>query len=180
MRTPLRREAQPPFLLPHAAMELRRCGRIYRSLSPDMPQQAEGMPFDALGGRVFETCAFVLPDAWRPGEVAPAIKLDDEREICGASRLPNGRYGFGVPDGGRFVSWACASPIGQVWNVTVETAPEARGQGYAAACVRALSADMLGRGVTPLYLCDAGNAASRGVALRAGYVPYGSWLRLVR
>ncbi len=177
VRTALRLEAHPPFLAPRAAMELRRDGVAYRSLAADAPQGAEVAPFEKLGPLPEELLVF-SPPRGPCAESGEAIALSEGIPVSGAARLPEGGRALGVVREGRFVSWACATPAGQVWNITVETDPAFRRRGYAADCLRALTNDLARIGVTPLYLCDARNEASGHTALAAGYSPYGRWLLL--
>jgi predicted GNAT family acetyltransferase len=57
----------------------------------------------------------------------------------------------------------------------VLTLPDYRGRGYAAATVRALSAEALRRGYEPQYRCQVDNLASVAVARSAGLTLFGTW-----
>lgn len=57
----------------------------------------------------------------------------------------------------------------------VLTLPDHRGRGYAAATVRALSAEALRRGYEPQYRCQVDNVGSVAVARSAGLTRFGTW-----
>ncbi len=57
----------------------------------------------------------------------------------------------------------------------VLTLPDFRGRGYAAATVRALSAEALRRGYEPQYRCQVDNLGSVAVARSAGLTRFGTW-----
>lgn len=57
----------------------------------------------------------------------------------------------------------------------VLTLPDYRGRGYAAATVRALSAEALRRGYEPQYRCQVDNLGSVAVARSAGLTRFGPW-----
>ena len=58
---------------------------------------------------------------------------------------------------------------GGVAEIMVETAPAARGCGYAASCVASLARELLARGFSVLYRSRAQNAASLAVAKKSGF-----------
>jgi len=60
----------------------------------------------------------------------------------------------------------------------VWVADELRRQGYGRAVVASATADIMGRGRTPLYETSADNAASQRLAESGGYERLGSWLRV--
>lgn len=57
----------------------------------------------------------------------------------------------------------------------VLTLPDYRGRGFAAATVRALSAEALRRGFEPQYRCQVDNVGSIAVARAAGFASFGTW-----
>lgn len=57
----------------------------------------------------------------------------------------------------------------------VLTLPDYRGRGFAAATVRALSAEALRRGYEPQYRCQVDNHSSVAVARSAGLTRFGTW-----
>lgn len=57
----------------------------------------------------------------------------------------------------------------------VLTLPDHRGRGYAAATVRALSAEALRRGYEPQYRCQVDNLGSVAVARSSGLTRFGTW-----
>jgi GNAT superfamily N-acetyltransferase len=57
----------------------------------------------------------------------------------------------------------------------VLTLPDYRGRGFAAATVRALSAEALRRGCEPQYRCQVDNVGSIAVAGAAGLARFGTW-----
>ncbi len=57
----------------------------------------------------------------------------------------------------------------------VLTLPDYRGRGYAAATVRALSAEALRLGLEPQYRCQVDNVGSIAVARAAGLARFGTW-----
>lgn len=169
----------PPFSVPFWAAELCKGGEKYRSLSPDAPADAEIRPLEDFDKRLTVYNVLTVSEAWTPCVEPCAIPLDSAYPICGAARLPDAGRGWGILRGGMFVGWACASPAGTVWNVSVETAPAHRRQGIAADCLTALTSDLLRAGCVPMYLCETGNIASCNTALAAGYVRYGIWRRVI-
>lgn len=64
-------------------------------------------------------------------------------------------------------------------EISVETAPDYRGRGYATACVRALAAYLAAHGYRTLYKCRKENVASACVARGAGLVKTGDFAYFV-
>ena len=85
-------------------------------------------------------------------------------------RLPAGHFRVWSDDG-RLVSMAAATDgvhgVGRIQSVF--TPPEYRGRGYAAACVAALSQQVLDRGDRCILYTDLGNQTSNSVYRRIGY-----------
>jgi RimJ/RimL family protein N-acetyltransferase len=84
---------------------------------------------------------------------------------------------FGAIVDGRLVAAASMYPWDDstLADLGVITLPEVRGQGFARATVRALSAEALRRGYEPQYRCQLDNAASIALAESAGFALYGDW-----
>lgn len=84
---------------------------------------------------------------------------------------------FGVIVDGRLVAAASMYPWDDstLADLGVITLPEVRGQGFARATVRAMSAEALRRGFEPQYRCQLDNAASIALAASAGFALYGHW-----
>ena len=68
---------------------------------------------------------------------------------------------------------------GGMIEISTETAPCYRGDGYATACVSALSAYLLSRGYRALYKCRKENEISARVAIGAGFVKQGDFAYFV-
>lgn len=68
---------------------------------------------------------------------------------------------------------------GGMIEISTETAPCYRGDGYATACVSALSAYLLSRGYRALYKCRRENEISARVAIGAGFVKQGDFAYFV-
>lgn len=102
----------------------------------------------------------------------------DIEAVCAAGHLA-----YGIEKDGRILSVAVAHASVQeadtVIEVGVETVPLARGRGYAAACLAALSADILRGGVAVEYRHRSHNLASRRTALSAGFREVGSFYYFV-
>lgn len=83
-----------------------------------------------------------------------------------------GCLGYGIVKEGKIVSLAVThEPPGECEGcveVGVETVPAERGKGYATACLAALTAALLERGLAVEYRCQRYNEASRRVACHAG------------
>lgn len=95
---------------------------------------------------------------------------------------------FAVVRDGAIVSLAvtCEAPTfgafgegGDRIEISVETAPDYRGHGYATACVRALAAFLAANGHGTLYKCRKENVASARVARGAGLVQTGNFAYFV-
>lgn len=84
---------------------------------------------------------------------------------------------FGAIVDGRLVAAASMYPWDNstLADLGVITLPEARGEGFARATVRAMSAEALRRGYEPQYRCQLDNAASIALAESAGFALYGDW-----
>lgn len=84
---------------------------------------------------------------------------------------------FGAIVDGRLVAAASMYPWDDstLADLGVITLPEVRGQGFARATVRAMSAEALRRGHEPQYRCQLDNAASIALAASAGFALYGDW-----
>lgn len=85
--------------------------------------------------------------------------------------LQGGGALFGVLADGRPAACCAAYPnFGPVWEIgCVATDPGRRRRGLAGAAVGAATDYLLAAGLTPRYQCDAGNAASAGLAAACGY-----------
>lgn len=92
---------------------------------------------------------------------------------------------FAVVDNGLIVSVAVtcealtSENAGGMIEISTETAPSFRGDGYATACVSALSAYLLSRGYRALYKCRKENEISARVAIGAGFVKQGDFAYFV-
>ncbi len=74
-------------------------------------------------------------------------------------------------DGGRPVSVACPFYVGTTYeDIGVVTEPAYRGRGLSTACAAAVVADIRARGHRPSWTTSPGNAGSRAVAARLGFV----------
>ena len=93
--------------------------------------------------------------------------------------LKNNRLAYGVFENEKLVSVAYThtAPTPPLTEVGVETAVDARGNGYATAALIALTNDLRARGVTAEYRAFCTNIPSRRVALAAGYTEVGSFYR---
>ncbi|MFF2623919.1 GNAT family N-acetyltransferase [Oerskovia jenensis] len=84
---------------------------------------------------------------------------------------------FGAFEGERLVaaastySWAAS----RLADTGILTLPDARGAGHGRRVVRAISRYALSQGYEPLYRCQVDNAASRALAVRAGFTQLGTW-----
>lgn len=89
---------------------------------------------------------------------------------------------FAVLDGDRLLSYAGINDIvyddGSV-EISVETAPDHRRNGYGGACVCALCEHLLDKGRTVRYKCSAANHASSALAERCGFIKEGERFSLV-
>ncbi len=75
-------------------------------------------------------------------------------------------------DGDRPVSVAASFYVGRAYeDIGVVTEPGYRGRGLSTACAAALVADIRARGRRPSWTTSPGNAGSRAVAARLGFVP---------
>ena len=84
---------------------------------------------------------------------------------------------FGAIADGRIVAAASMYPWDDstLADLGVITLPDVRGQGFARATVRAMSAEALRRGYEPQYRCQLDNAASIALAESAGFTLFGDW-----
>lgn len=90
-----------------------------------------------------------------------------------------GCLAYGIKAAGRVVSLAVTheppADCAGIVEVGVETAPAARGNGYATACLAALTHDLLASGYAVEYRCQRYNEASLRVALGAGFRHVGKY-----
>lgn len=84
---------------------------------------------------------------------------------------------FGAVVHGELVCVASAYPwgSGEVADIGILTSPHSRGQGYAAAVVRAISGHIYDQGLEPQYRTQPDNVGSHRTALAAGMTQYGVW-----
>ncbi|MGW1075995.1 GNAT family N-acetyltransferase [Streptomyces sp. NPDC002537] len=107
---------------------------------------------------------------------APAVR-DLGAEPAWIAASWGGPYGLaasgravGAFRGTRLLSLACTYFTGGRYeDIAVTTLPEERGRGLAAACVRALCADITARGRTASWTCSRDNHPSRGLAAASGF-----------
>lgn len=156
---------------------------LERLTTPDTPIQARPV-IDARINFVFDPDRFrsalesiTTPDGWsiiradaadfaRPGSVVPAEFWRDAEQFLehggGWRAEKNGTHGALA-----FTSFRFEDEI----ELGIETAPEARGQGLAAAVASRMIKDVLDRGLTPVWSCRAGNLASHRLAEKLGFRP---------
>jgi len=90
----------------------------------------------------------------------------------GPAGLAASGTGWVATDDGRPVAVACAFFVGRRYeDIGVVTEAEHRGRGLSTACAAAVVADIRARGRRPSWTTSPGNAGSRGVAARLGFVP---------
>ena len=84
---------------------------------------------------------------------------------------------FGAFEGERLVAAASTYPwaASRLADTGILTLPDARGAGHGRRVVRAISRYALSQGYEPLYRCQVDNAASRALAVRAGFTQLGTW-----
>ncbi len=91
----------------------------------------------------------------------------------------DGRWAFGIAEGGNIVSLAVTHmPVTDALRrveVGVETIPSARGKGYAKACLAALMEALREKGIEVEYRCQRYNRASLSVARGAGLSEVGRY-----
>lgn len=118
-----------------------------------------------------------VPDGWsvvqadaadfaRPGSVVPAEFWRDAEQF-----LENGGGWRAEKDGMRGALSFTTFRFDDEVELGIETAPEARGQGLAAAAASRMIADLLDRGLTPVWACRAANLASHRLAEKLGFRP---------
>ena len=98
------------------------------------------------------------------GRVAPRLFWSDAGEF-----LRSGR-GFCIMHGNEPAAWAFTSAAdGREADLGVETSEDHRGKGLAYAAVWLTVTSVLAGGMKPVWACDSGNAASRGLARKSGF-----------
>ena len=98
------------------------------------------------------------------GRIVPAFSWRSEAEF-----LENG-FGFCVMYEGRAAACAFSAGIsGQYCDIGVETAEEFRGMGLAKAAAQAMTDEIIGRGLTPVWGCSVSNTASIKLACSVGF-----------
>lgn len=108
------------------------------------------------------------------------IKIDSQSELdilcadtgCEIELTGEDDVIFAVVEDGKILSYAGINDIDCGENsleISVETAPEARGHGYGSAVVTALCEFIIGNGKKVLYKCSAENTASSTLALKCGF-----------
>lgn len=102
-------------------------------------------------------------------------RFDDAYGFCEAA--PD-MLGVAALKDGEFLGMAGASADSPLmWQIGINTLPEARGQGIASMLVALLKNDVLAQGRLPYYGTSISHLASQRVALRAGFAP--AWFELV-
>jgi RimJ/RimL family protein N-acetyltransferase len=87
--------------------------------------------------------------------------------------------GYGITDGDTLASYCFSEAYGDgTLTMYVWTLPERRGQGLATRAGTAFINRCLEQGHAPFWMCDDGNAASRGLAERLGFSYTGDFLLL--
>ncbi|MGK5638655.1 GNAT family N-acetyltransferase [Streptomyces sp. URMC 126] len=90
----------------------------------------------------------------------------------GPAGLAASGRGWGAFRDGRLLSLACTLFAGSRYeDIAVATLPAERGRGLAAACIRALCADVTARGRIPSWTCSRDNHPSRHLAAKSGFRP---------
>ena len=109
-----------------------------------------------------------------------SVILTDETDIPSSllldvnEAIDHGGYASVTVTGGKIISAAVVAPsprMGGELEMTVETAPDYRGQGYATANVAALAAHLSGQSRYFYYLVRSGNPASLSIAKKLGLNP---------
>ena len=119
---------------------------------PRLPEGFEARDIDAkLFGRL-------------SGRVLPAVFWNDAEQF-----LKNGK-GICIMRQGEPAAWAfSASADGLELDIGVETASEFRGRGLASAAAEMMINYAIETGCKPVWACDSGNAASKGLAEKLGF-----------
>lgn len=155
-------------------------------------------PYEAKWGyrggkyRWKRTLIFRMPEGARPPEplreVRPLTEADGKINRTTyhiEQTLGAGCLAVGAIDGGRLVSVAVThtdvtgAPLGSTVELGVETAPEARGQGFASSCLAYATRELLKMGLVPEYRCSKSNRASAATAEHVGYRRVGQALDLL-
>ena len=134
----------------------RRC-RIFRCISADglSPVLAETVLLESAAGLSNQT-TYHLSDSLDAGCLCAATCLDGRVLSVAVTHEDVGEL-----------------EAGDVIELGVETAPAARGKGYAASSLSLATRELLRRGLIPEYRCTRSNRASAAVALRVGYEEVG-------
>ena len=148
-------------------------------LRADGRQIAMVHPF-YIAGAPTESCAESAVELrWYRGEEIEAFR-GDGRFNEAFSFCPEAPDVLGVAAlrGGEIVGMAGASADSPtMWQIGINVAPEARGQGVATLLVTLLKNEILKRGILPFYGTALSHIASQRVALASGFLP--AWAELV-
>ncbi len=155
------------------------------------PHEAE---WGYIGGkyRWKRTRIFRMPEGVRPPAPRREVRrLTEEDEAINRTTyhiresLRAGCLCVGAVSNGQLVSVAVTHksisglPRGSIIELGIETAPEARGQGFASSCLAYATALLGDGGLIPEYRCTRSNRASSATALCVGYRQVGQALDLL-
>ncbi len=147
------------------------------SCSPAWPPSPSGSCSPA--GSACPPSSLSAPAALRSGDAKPADTAET-REISPAEDLRaaalHSTWGgkvFGRLIDGQVVSWVAVKPLSEVvWDLSVETLPEHRGQGHAKWAVSLALRFVFQEGRLAGWGCDRDNMASLAVARAVGFEEY--------
>lgn len=118
-------------------------------------------------------CSVLLLDASTAG-------MENRTSYDLAATQAAGQRAYLAVVGGQVVAIAARNGVqGSYAEVGVETAPDFRRRGYAAAAVRALSRDLFADGKTPIARVDRENTASQALFRSVGFLPAGGYFDLI-
>ncbi len=136
------------------------------------------------GHRILNTHCFFLPEGETRVEHSPYIRWyekdelerfrDDKRftEALGFSPLrPDELAVTAEKDGHIFAMAGVSSDSELLWQIGINTSPEARGGGMGKYLVTVLKNEVLRRGKIPYYGCHFSHSISQRIAIGAGFMP---------
>ena len=124
--------------------------------TPEAPVLPDGFTIREIDERLF---------AGLEGNVTPRFSWDNAEDFL--------KYGKGycISDGDTPAAWSVAAAVSaEEIDIGIETAPEYRRRGLAAAAARLMIRRCLGSGKRPVWACNAANTGSRRTAESIGFV----------
>lgn len=138
----------------------------------------------ACGHRILDTHCFFLPDGESRTEDSPCVRWYEKDELerfrgderfeqaLGFEPLRPDELAVTFEEDGRILAMAGVSSDSELlWQIGINTEPEAEGRGLGKYLVELLKNEVLRRGKVPYYGCHFSHSISQRIAIGAGFAP---------